>query len=412
MKANIFPRENYLCKLRPFYKSADLIKVVTGIRRCGKSSLLLSVIAELQQQGVDPRDMIYLNLDAYGYTSISTPEQLEKLINASIEGEGFKYLFIDEIQNVEGFETLLNAYREEGRFSIFITGSNSYLLSGELVTKLTGRYIEVQVFPLSFSESCQMATFLGMRHEGSLQSRFTDYLRVGGFPRLLTIEEEAAKWTYLENLFEQIMQKDVKRRVQIRNRVVFDKVRRYFINNFGSPISLKNVAEELRRTEKLAIKPETLKRYLNILEDARILYKCSRFDLKSKRSLAGEGKYYLADTSLYFATNTDQRINYGPVLENVLFLHLRSRGYEVSVGKIGNLECDFIARKAGNYFYIQVAMTIMNDQKTEDREYRALEVIRDNYPKYLFTLDTLLQKRNGIHHLNLVDFLTGPGELS
>lgn len=411
MKATIFPRENYLSKLRPFYESADLIKVVTGIRRCGKSSLLLSVMAELQGQGVDSHDIIYLNLDAYGYTSVRTPEQLERLIAASMSDDHFKYLFIDEIQNVEGFETLLNAYRESGRFSIFITGFNSYLLSGELVTKLTGRYIEVPIFPLSFSESWQMETFLGIKHAESLQSRFTNYLRVGGFPRLLTIEEETAKWTYLENLVEQIIQKDVKRRVQIRNRAVFDKVRHYFVNNFGTPISLKNVAEELKRTENLVVKTETLKRYLNILEDARILYKCPRFDLKSRRSLAGEGKYYLADTSLYFATNTDQRINYGPVLENILFLHLRSRGYEVSVGKIGNLECDFIARKAGNYFYVQVAMTIMNDPKTEEREYRALEAIRDNYPKYLFTLDTLLQKRNGIHHLNIVDFLTGTGEL-
>lgn len=411
MKVSIFPRENYLTKLRPFYKSADLIKVVTGIRRCGKSSLLLSVMAELKAQGVASCDIIYLNLDAYGYISVRTPEQLERLISAATTDDHFKYLFIDEIQNVEGFETLLNAYRESGQFSIFITGSNSYLLSGELVTKLTGRYIEVLVFPLSFSESCQMETFLGIKHEDSLQSRFTNYLRVGGFPRLLTIEEETAKWTYLANLFEQIMQKDVKRRVQIRNRAVFDKVRQYFVNNFASPISFKNVAEELKRTENLAVKTETLKRYLNILEDARILYKCPRFDLKSRRSLAGEGKYYLADTSFYFATNTDQRINYGPVLENILFLHLRSRGYEVSVGKIGNLECDFIARKDGNYFYIQVAMTIMNDPKTEEREYRALESIRDNYPKYLFTLDTLLQKRNGIHHLNIVDFLTGSGEL-
>ena len=202
MKATIFPRENYLTKLRPFYKSADLIKVVTGIRRCGKSSLLLSVMAELQGQGIDSHDIIYLNLDAYGYTSVRTPEQLERLISAATTDDHFKYLFIDEIQNVEGFETLLNAYRESERFSIFITGSNSYLLSGELVTKLTGRYIEVPIFPLSFSESCQMETFLGIKHTESLQSRFTNYLRVGGFPRLLTIEEETAKWTYLENLVD------------------------------------------------------------------------------------------------------------------------------------------------------------------------------------------------------------------
>lgn len=191
----------------------------------------------------------------------------------------------------------------------------------------------------------------------------------------------------------------------IRNRLVFDKVRTYFINNFGAMLSLENIYRYFNAVENVAVKRETLKRYLDILVNAKILYKCPRFDLKSKKSLRGEGKYYLADTGIYFATNTDQRINYGPVLENIVYVYLSSRGYEVSVGRIGGVECDFIARKADDYFYVQVAMTIFPDKSTEDREYRPLEMISDNYPKYLFTLDTLLQKRNGIKHVNLVEFI-------
>lgn len=411
---NIYPREFYLKKLRPFYKS-DLIKVVSGIRRCGKSCLLLSVAEELKALGVPTKDIIYLNLDKRGLKNVKTASQLEKVIDAAVIDDDFKYLFIDEIQNVEDFEAVINAYREEGNFSIFITGSNSYLLSGELVTKLTGRYIEIGMFTLSFYEFLEMKRFLGKRISANLAEEFNEYLKSGGFPKTLEFDEDEAKATYLGNVIEQILLKDVKGKRKIRNRIVFDKVRTYFVNNFGTMLSLENIENYFNNQEKTKVKRDTLKRYLQILEDARILYRCPRFDMKSKKSLRGEGKFYLADTGIYFATNTDGRINYGPILENVLYVYLKSRGYEVSVGRIGELECDFIARKNDEYRYIQVAMTIMNnrddDRSTEEREYRPLETIRDSYPKYLFTLDTLLQKRNGIKHLNLIDFIAKGDEL-
>ena len=410
----VYPREFYLRKLRPFYKS-DLIKVISGIRRCGKSCLMLSVIEELKANGVTDKDIIYLNLDKRGFKGIKKPEQLEKTIGSLIADGDYKYLFIDEIQNVRDFEEVVNAFREEGNVSIFITGSNSYLLSGELVTKLTGRYVEVDMFTLSFEEYLGMKRFLGKDVDASISREFTQYLRHGGFPKALEFDDQEAKASYLRNVVEQILVKDVKKRCKIRNRIVFEKVRRYFINNFGSMLSLENIEAYFNEVEKTRVKRETLKRYLQILEDARILCRCPRFDMKSRKSLRGEGKYYLADTGIYFATNADGRINYGPVLENVVYVYLKSRGYDVSVGRIGALECDFIARRGEDYYYAQVAMTILSEaddgKSTEDREYRPFEHVRDNYPKYLFTLDTLLQKRDGVRHLNLVDFIASGQEL-
>jgi uncharacterized protein len=404
----LYTRECYLRKVRPFYRS-DIIKVITGIRRCGKSCLMASIIHELQSAGIPEKDIIYLNLDKRGYINIKTPRQLADAIDSQLHDSDYKFLFIDEIQNVTGFEQLINSYREEGNFSIFITGSNSYLLSGELVTKLTGRYVEIPMFPLTFSEYLGMKRFHDLEVD-SRQDAFQEYLRDGGFPQSLELQDREARQLYLTNVLEQILKKDILGRRKIRSRLAFDKVRTYLINNFGSTTNLDGITEYLKNTNNLAIRKETIRRYVETLLNAKILNECKRFDLKSRKSLQGSEKYYLADTGLYFATNTDERINYGPVLENILYIYLLSKGYKVSVGRLGKLECDFIAQKDDTYNYIQVAMSIA-DKTTEDREYAPLEAIRDNYPKYVFTLDPLLQRRNGIKHLNLIDFLAEDQEL-
>ncbi len=398
----IFPREFYLKRLRPFYQS-DLIKVITGIRRCGKSSLILSIMDELKQSGVPEKDILYINLDKKGFHNVTTGEQLEAIIDAQCCDRAFKYLFVDEVQNVKNFEITINAYREEGNFSIFITGSNSYLLSGELATKLTGRYLEFDMFTLSFAEYCAMKASRTETIDATATS-FTQYLQEGGFPQTLEFATQEDRHLYIQNVLEQVLQKDIWKRFKIRNRASFDKVLTFIINNLGATINLRKIATYLHNTEGLTIRPETLSKYIRYIQDARVIYPCQRFDLKSKSSLQDNGKFYLADTGIYFAFAPDHRINYGPILENILYLYLRSKGYKLSVGRIGTLECDFIARKNGNYFYIQVAKTIEN-RETEEREYRVLESIRDNYPKYLFTLDTLLQRRNGILHRNLIEFI-------
>ena len=405
----IYRREYYLNKIRGFYNS-DLIKVITGIRRCGKSYFLLSVIEDLKEKGIPEKDIVYINLDKRGFKNIKTPEQLESVIISSVTDDDFKYIFIDEIQNVNGFEEVINSFREEGNCSIFITGSNSYLLSGELVTKLTGRYIELEMFTLTFYEYLEMKKFIGKSVSENKTEELNRYIRFGGFPKALEFDDEQDKLLYIKNVIGQIMEKDIVKHKKIRNKSVFEKVKTYIINNFGSTTSLSNILDYFNRVEHVNIKLETLNGYLEILENAKIIYKCSRFDVKSRASLRGEQKYYLADLGIYFAANVDARINYGPVLENILYTYLKSKAYGVSVGRIGKLECDFIARKNTDYYYAQVAMTIM-DKTTEDREYEPYRHIRDNYPKYLFTLDNLLQKRDGVVHANLADFISQDKEL-
>lgn len=401
----LFRREKYLKKIRPFYHADDIIKVITGVRRCGKSCLMETIVEEIKAAGAKDESIIYLDLDRREYKKIKSADDLESLIESHMQGDGFKYLFIDEVQNVDGFEEVLNGFRTDGGISIFITGSNSYLLSGELVTKLTGRYIEFEIYTLSFEEYEHMKEFYHKERDSNLLIELNQYILEGGFPRTIQMEDTAAKRTYVEGVVQEIFDKDIRHRMKIRDKVAFETVRNFIINNFGATTSIIGLQEALRKNG-LLIGRSTVARYIQTLVDAKILYECNRFDMKSKRSLSGEKKYYLADLSFYFSLNTDNRINYGPVLENMVYFYARGFDYTVSVGRIGKLECDFILRdKEMNYAYVQVAYTIALNKETEDREYRALEAIKDNYGKYVLTTDYLLQKRNGIKHVNLMDFM-------
>lgn len=401
----LFPRENYLKKVRGFYNDTGIIKVISGIRRCGKSCLMHTIAEEILKTGIPKENIIFIDLRKHGFKSIRTPEQLEMTIDKLCCVQGTKYLFIDEIQNVNGFEDVLEAYRLEEEYSIFITGSNSYLLSGELATVLTGRYVEFEVFTLSFEEYLKMKEFYGKTISSDLTTELDKYIIEGGFPKALEYDDINDKYRYVQSVINEIFEKDISKRVKIRNKEAFLKVQTYIINNFGATTSISNLLEELKKTG-IIIKRETLARYIQILVDAKILYECKRFDLKSRRSINGEQKYYIADLSFYFMNNVDQRINYGPVLENIVYQYARSNNYAVSIGRIGNLECDFIVRsKYNQYAYIQVAMTIMNSKKTEDREYAPLENIKDGYPKYLLTRNDMIQRRNGIKHVNIPVFM-------
>lgn len=401
----LYKREKYLSKMRAFFHDDDLIKVITGIRRCGKSSLMQTIMEELKGDGVAESNIIYIDLDKRGYKSIRTAEQLDALIESATQAKGMKYLFIDEIQNVEGFEEVINGFRSEGDYSIFITGSNSYLLSGELVTKLTGRYLEFEMFPLTFDEYEDMKKFYGRDIDANAEIELNHYILEGGFPRAIKIDNLSDKRTYVRGIIDEIFEKDIKRRVKIKDVQSFELVRNYIINNFGATTSINSLHEALLKNG-MAISRQTVTRYIKTLVDAKILYECKRFDMKSKKALSGEQKYYVADLSFYYAMNTDNRINYGPALENIVYLYARSLDYAVSVGRIGKLECDFILRDGNmDYSYVQVAYKMLQSKDTEDREYKPLESIRDNYKKYVMTTDYILQKRNGIIHANLMDFI-------
>jgi predicted AAA+ superfamily ATPase len=401
----LYVREKYLKKIRGFYSSNDIIKVITGVRRCGKSTLMKMISVELKAQGIPSERILYLDLDQRKYRKIKTADQLEDLIAAGIKEEEQNYILIDEIQNVKGFEEVIIGCREDGNCSIFITGSNSYLLSGELATKLTGRYIEFEMYTLTFEEYEQMKAFYHVQINDNPMIELQNFILEGGFPRAVLIENLADKRRYTESVVQEIFEKDIRHRVKIRNRESFETVRQYLINNFGATTSVSNLQRDLAKNGQ-KISRQTLTRYIKALVDAKVLYECSRFDMKSRRSIAGEKKYYLSDLSFYFALNTDNRINFGPVLENIVYFYARSMDSKVSVGRIGKLECDFIMRDTSmNYAYVQVAYTIALSRETEDREYRPLEMIKDNYPKYVITTDYMLQKRNGIQHVNLMDFM-------
>lgn len=406
LKNDLYSREKYLSKIRGFYHECEIIKVLTGVRRCGKSSIMNLIMQELLAQGVKQDNILYFNLDKKPYIDIDTTEKLDKLISEHNIALGKKYLFIDEIQNVKNFEKIINAWREEGDFSIFITGSNSYLLSGELATKLTGRYIEFNILPLSFDEYIKAKEYFGKPVSQDNLVELRNYILEGGFPYSLKLNSIDDKRSYVQNLINEIFEKDIKQRIKIKNRSVFDTVMTYIINNFGSTTSIKNIIDDLAKN-KITIKRETVGRYINALISAKIIMPCDRFDMKSRKSLSGEKKFYLSDLSFYYALNTDNRINFGPALENLIYIYASSMGYSISVGKIGKLECDFILRdNQSSYSYVQVAYTILESKATEDREYKSLESITwDNYPKYLLTTDTLLQKRNGIIHANLIEFV-------
>lgn len=410
MFKNVYPREKYLNKIRPFYDS-DIIKVITGIRRCGKSFILRSIMNELLERGIEEKQIICIPLDRRGYKNIKTPEELELKIESMLGKEDKYYLFIDEVQNVFGFESVVHAYAEEG-YSIFITGSNSYLLSDEISTKLTGRYLNFETFTLDFSEYLDMKSFFKKDINQDLYLEFEEYVVNGGFPKTLEFDDIPTRQTYTRGIISEIFEKDVKTRKKIRNVPVYERVQAFLLNNYSAPFSLNNLLKCLEM-EGYKTKATTVRGYIEDLKKAKILYECNRFDLKSKTAIKRDQKYYLSDMAIYFAMNTDNRLSFGPSLENIVYLYLASHDYQISIGKIGKLECDFIVRKKnGDYAYIQVAYTLQGEdinatERIKEREYRPFREIRDGYPRYIISLDKFRDQQEGVHHINAIDLFLG-----
>lgn len=410
MIKDIYPREKYLRKIRPFYHS-DVIKVITGIRRCGKSCILQAIMNELTSHGVSKNQIIYIPLDRRGYKNIKTPEALENKIESELGEEALYYLFVDEVQNVRGFESVIQAYAEEG-FSVFLTGSNSYLLSDEISTKLTGRYLNFEIYPLDFLEYLEMKKYFNKQIHSDIYIEFEEYILNGGLPKSLEFDDVSTRQTYTRGIISEIFEKDVKTRKKITNVPVYERVQSFILNNYAAPFSLINLLECLEK-EGYKTKATTVRGYIEDLKKAKIIYECNRFDLKSKKSLKREQKYYLADLAIYFAMNTDNRLSFGPSLENIVYLYLSSQDYQISIGKIGKLECDFILRnKKGDYAYVQVAYTLQGEdlkatERIKEREYRPFREIRDSYPRYIISLDRFCDQQEGVKHINAIDLFLG-----
>lgn len=410
MFKKVYPREKYLKKIRPFY-SSDIIKVITGIRRCGKSFVLKGIINELCNSGVPESQIIYIPLDRRGFKNIKSPEQLEEKIESMIGEEEQYFLFVDEVQNVPQFESVIHAYAEEG-YSVFITGSNSYLLSDEISTKLTGRYLNFETYPLDFSEYLEMKKFFGKTINPDMEREFEEYILNGGFPKTLEFDDIQTRQVYTRGIISEIFEKDVKTRKRISNVPVYERVQSFLLNNYASPFSLGNLLDCLE-DEGYKTKPSTVRGYIEDLIKAKIIYECNRFDLKSKKAIKRDQKYYLSDLAIYFSLNTDNRLSYGPSLENLVYLYLASQDYQISIGRIGKLECDFIIRKPnGEYAYVQVAYSLQggdesSTQKIKEREYRPFREIRDSYPRYIVSLDKYRDQQEGVHHINAIDLFLG-----
>lgn len=398
------PREKYLSRIRPFYHDDDLIKVITGVRRSGKSTIMKQIAEELQS---DPgASVAYMDLDSREYLHIDSPQGLMDAIDRVLPSDGRRYLLIDEVQNVEGFERVVNAYRNDG-VSVFVTGSNSYLLSGELVTKLTGRYLEFDVFPFSFSEIRDFKLFNGL--EFDVDREFSEYMVKGGFPRRLSFEGDIEQEKYVSSLVGEIIAKDVLKRNRIRNRTVFERILQYLTSTPSATISSTSISDYLK-SQRMDVKPSTVNRYLELMFDSKLVCRCLRYDVRGRRSMATLYKSYLVDPALHTYYPSRRRdVRLGALVENIVYTELVSRDYHVTVGKLGSGEVDFVVSKGDGMAYVQVAYSLESPE-TVEREVAPLLRIRDLYPKYIISMDLVDVGARGARHLNLVrDFLLGDG---
>ena len=387
----------------------DLIKIITGIRRSGKSYFLNQIVEELKNNGVEEENIIFIDLEHPKYNSIETREELDEFLIPLIEsGNHRKYLFLDEIQNVENWEISVNSYYKSFDIDIFITGSNSKLLSKELATLLTGRYIEIRMSPFSFKE------FLLYKHEigaasifdsqlyTDLENLFEEYLQYGGMPAVISAEAED-KLVVLRDLYSSIFLYDVVERYQIRNMGLLKRITNFLIENVGNLISANSIYKYLKQS-KLGLTPNTIYNYLEYLENANFISKVTREDVIGLNEINYSEKYYLIDLGFYKSLLEEKQENRGHLIENLVYLELLRHGYKITIGTMGDMEVDFIARKGNEKIYIQVAYTIA-DEKTANREFKPLMRIPDNYPKYILTTDKEDKSRRGIMHLNVITFL-------
>ena len=395
-------REMYMSRIRPFIGS-DLIKVMTGIRRCGKSVMLELIQQELKETGVTPDQIISINFEDMSYTHLQTASSLhDEIKKRAAKIEGKVYLFFDEIQEVEDWEKCINSLRISLDCDIYITGSNARLLSGELATYLGGRYVEFVIYPFSFAEF--MDLYRTIAPNESVQQCFQKYLLAGGMPYLSNIRyADAPSKQYLHDLFNSVQLKDIVKRNKIRDVDLLERIISYVITNVGTRFSATSLARCLKN-EQRTVAPETILNYIKYCCDAYLFYQVKREDLQGKQILASNEKYYIADHGIREAVFGGNMRDINLILENIIYLELLRRGYKVTVGRTGDKEIDFVCDKQGDKLYVQVSYLLASDE-TVNREFGAYNNIRDNFPKYVVSLDEFDMSRNGIKHRNIRDFL-------
>lgn len=395
-------RESYMRRIRPFI-DRDLIKVLTGIRRSGKSVMLKLIQEELLEHGVSAEQFICFNFEDLSNAHLCSAQSLHQEISGRIEAmEGKAYIFLDEIQEVTEWEKCVNSLNVKYDCDIYITGSNARLLSGELATYLTGRYIAFVITPFSFAEFLE--SYRQVQPEANIQDAFIKYLTFGGMPYLRTLryEEEPCR-QYLQDVYNSVELKDIVKRNNVRDVDLLERLLAYVSSNIGTPFSATSIFKYFK-SEKRSASTDTILNYLNYCMGAFLFYRVQREEVQGKKLLAVNEKYYTADHGIREAVFGGNMRDINLILENIVFMEAYRRGYDIRVGKVGDKEVDFICESKGERIYIQVAY-LLAARETIDREFGVYDSIRDNYPKYVVTMDEINMSRNGIKHRNIRDFL-------
>ena len=390
-------RPNYLADLISF-KEKDLIKIVTGIRRCGKSTLFDLYIEYLEKNGVDKNQIIRMNLEDYEFNDIENYNDLYNYVNSRLVNDKMNYVFIDEVQKIESFQKACDSLYIKKNVDLYITGSNSKLLSGELATLLSGRYVEIKMLPLSFKE------YISYVGESDIEKKYVDYITKSSFPYTLMLNTQKEIRMYLDGLYNTVIVNDIAERKEISDISMLKDVIKFMFDNVGNLCSSTSIANTMTSNGRKISVP-TVEKYLEALVESFVLYKVSRYDIKGKNYLTTGSKYYLSDIGLRYYLLGSKNMDEGHILENVVYLELLRRGYEIYIGKNDDTEVDFIAINEKGDEYYQVALTV-KDEKTLERELKPLDNINDHNPKYLLTTDyTPYTSHNGIKQINVFDWL-------
>ena len=393
-------REMYLKKIRDSYDS-ELIKIIVGVRRSGKSVLMMQIIDELKEKGINEDHIIYINFEDYDYTDYTKPKEFNKYIKDKIKDNDKYYLLFDEIQNVEDFEKVINSFRVTMNVIIFITGSNSKVLSGDLSTHLAGRYINIKMMPFTFSEYLELQNSQGIIKDKD--EAFLEYVEWGGMPQIYNSTSIQERKMYLRDLYNTVILKDIVERNNIKDVNLLNRVIQFMMENIGGVISANSITKFLKN-DNVITSVDTVLNYIEYINNSMIASKTSRYNIRGKSVMTLLEKYYVVDLGLLQLKSSPIEKKVGGRLENIVYNELIARGYDVYIGKTDNGEIDFVVDDFGDRFYIQVADYLSSDEVVE-REFGAYKNVADNFPKYVITMDKINYSRDGIIHKNIIDWL-------
>ena len=393
-------REMYLKKLRDSYDS-ELIKIIVGVRRSGKSVLLTQIMDELIEKGIKEDHIIYINFEDYDYTDYTEPKKFNEYVKSKIQDKEKYYLFFDEIQNVKDFEKVINSFRATMNVSIFITGSNSKVLSGDLSTYLVGRYISIKIMPFTFAEYLELQKEKGITKDK--EELFLEYMEWGGMPQIYNTTSIQERKMYLRDLYNTAILKDIVERNSIKDVNLLNRVIQFIMENIGGVISANSITKFLRG-DNITTSVDTVLNYIEYINNSMIASKASRYNIRGKEVMTLLEKYYLVDLGLLQLKSLPIEKKVGGRLENIVYNELLARGYDVYIGKTDNGEIDFVVDNFGDRFYIQVADYLSSDDVVK-REFGAYKNVEDNFPKYVITMDKINYSQNGIIHKNIIDWL-------